>query len=196
MPLNQSDFQLARRRLVGYVKVKGFTLIEIMAVIFIVSIMLAMISLSMGGRSQRQLDLEAQQLAEQIRYAIDESQTSRNEFGLKILEETKYHFYHFDDQTMDWIEDEGYFLKPIELFGGHFIEIDQSESVDPVLYKHETRSRITDYGEGNNNVPDVIFYSDGTTSAFVISILDKAEKDLVRHIRVDHDGSVVIDDEN
>lgn len=195
MPWGQSDIQSSERCLIDYSKAKGFTLIEIMAVIFVVGILLAIVSLNMGGRSQRQLDLEAQQLVEQIRYAIEESQISRNEFGFKILEEKEYQFYHFDDQTMDWIEDNGHFLKPIELFKDHIVEVDQSESVDPILYKHENKDKVTDYGDSNRDVPDIIFYSDGTVSPFIMSIFDKNEKDIARYIRVDREGKIVVSNE-
>lgn len=173
----------------------GFTLVEIMAVIFIVSIMLAMVAINIGGQSQRKLELESEALARQIVHAIEQAQISRNEFGLSVIDDKNYQFYRFDDQTMDWIADDSSYFDSIELLPSHVIELHQDEEVSLLLYKSDNRDKAMDYGESGKDSPQIVFYSDGTISPFVIELKDSDDNMIQKFVSGDMSGSVIVADE-
>lgn len=173
----------------------GFTLVEIMAVIFIVSIMLAMVAINIGGQSQRKLEIESEALARQITHAIEEAQISRNEFGLSIIDDKNYKFYRFDDQTMDWIADDSSYFNAIELLPSHTVELHQDKEVPVILYKSDSRDNAKDYGDSGKDDPQIVFYSDGTITPFVIELKDTDDNKILKLVSGDISGTVVVTNE-
>ena len=85
-------------------RASGFSLIEILVVVVIVSIMVSVAVLSLGvlGDDQR-LKEEARRLASLIEVAQDEALMQGREFGLEVMAES-YRFVELDPFTNQWAE--------------------------------------------------------------------------------------------
>lgn len=153
----------------------GFTLVEIMAVVFIIGIIVGLAAISINGHSERLLETEAQRLFQKIRMAAEEAEYSQNEFGILLVDKGSYQFFRFDEQLMEWVKIDKEFFKPVEMDDGFELSLDTSESeLDPsVLYEVQKKDKATDYGEKSTEEPDVIFFSDGQITPFKISLLNK-----------------------
>jgi general secretion pathway protein H len=153
----------------------GFTLVEIMAVVFIIGIMVGLAAISINGHSERLLQTEAQRLFQKIRLAVEEAEYSQNEFGLSLKDKNSYQFFRFDEQLMEWVKLDKDFFQPVEMDDGFEMVIDTAESEldTSVLYAQETNEKARDYGEKNQEEPEVIFFSDGQITPFKLSISNK-----------------------
>lgn len=75
----------------------GFTLIELMVVIVIISVILSFVTLSIGdGGQARQLEQEAQRLASLLKLARQEAIMQAQEMGVSF-DDQGYHFYMLQD---------------------------------------------------------------------------------------------------
>ena len=153
----------------------GFTLVEIMAVVFIIGIIVGLAAISINGHSDRLLETEAQRLFQKIRLASEEAEYSQNEFGILFADKSSYQFLHFDEQLMEWVKIDKEFFKPVEMDDGYELSLDTGESEldTSVLYMKQEKEKATDYGEKNLEEPDVIFFSDGQITPFELSISNK-----------------------
>lgn len=152
----------------------GFTLVEIMAVVFIIGVMLGLASITISGRPERQLQMEAQRIYQKIRLLSEEAEISGVEMGFS-LDNQGYQLFRFSEITMKWITLEEGDFKPVVLDSNYRLELDmQGEKLDTdLLYKKENREKATDYGEKNNEEPEVILFSDGQLTPFKLTLTDK-----------------------
>lgn len=153
----------------------GFTLVEIMAVVFIIGIIVGLAALSINGHSERLLETEAQRLFQKIRLVVEEAEYTQNEFGISLKDKSGYQFFRFDEQLMEWVKLEKDFFKPVEMDDGFELDIDTGESEldTSVLYLKDKKAKVTDYGEKSMEEPDVIFFSDGQITPFKLAISNK-----------------------
>lgn len=154
----------------------GFTLVEIMAVVFIIGIIVGLAALSIGGHSEKLLNSEAQRLFQKIRLAVDEAEYTNNEFGMALVDQGSYVFFRFDEQLMEWVEQDKEFFKPVDMDEGFELELDTSENKldTSVLYTKAKKEAVTDYGEKQHVEPEIIFFSDGQITPFKLSISNKS----------------------
>tara|TARA_B110000967_G_C18738670_1_gene486537 strand:- start:436 stop:981 length:546 start_codon:yes stop_codon:yes gene_type:complete len=83
---------------------KGFTLIEILVVVLIVSIMSGIAVTQLPGFVQRgDFDLESRRLKTLLDMAREEALVQATEYGFKPVKEG-YAFYQFDEVAQDWEE--------------------------------------------------------------------------------------------
>jgi len=81
----------------------GFTLLELLVVIFIVGIIAAMATLSVGTATRDQgLQREIERVADLVRLASEEAVMQNREFGLTIYRR-EYEFSRFDATEREWI---------------------------------------------------------------------------------------------
>jgi len=154
----------------------GFTLVEIMAVVFVISIIVGLAAISIGGHSERLLASEAQRLFQKIRLVAEEAEYSKNEYGIALTNKSGYVFFQFDDQLMEWVKIDKDNFKSVDMDTGFDLELDTSENKldSSVLYNQPKKETATDYGEKSIEEPDIIFFSDGQVTPFKLSISNKA----------------------
>ncbi len=82
---------------------RGFTLIEILVVVVIVSILAGLTTLSIGGGELRTLRSEAKRLQQVMTLARSEAGYHYQELGL-LTEEDSYRLLRFDNQSNRWVD--------------------------------------------------------------------------------------------
>lgn len=81
----------------------GFTLVELMMVIFVVGIMAGLVVMTVGGNSARELKKDATRIQQLLVMAQDEATFSGREIGFFIDSQQKsYGFLFFDDKQLTW----------------------------------------------------------------------------------------------
>lgn len=152
------------------VKHQGFTLIEIMVVVFIISISVGLAVITTGNNSQRELGREAQRLLHVMQRASEKAVIENHEIGFSIDENQSYRFYAFDDHTLEWQQlNEGVLGEhrfPERIMLSMELEDEALDLVD--LYTVNDES-VRDYGE-ENFIPTLLFSSDGLVSPFEMHV--------------------------
>ncbi len=81
----------------------GFTLVELMMVIFVVGIMAGLVVMAVGGNTSRELKKEATRIQQLLIIAQDEATFSGQEIGFYIDDQNKsYGFLTFNNQNLTW----------------------------------------------------------------------------------------------
>ena len=149
-------------------KYRGFTLIEILVVILIISILLGITMLSSVNTGTRLLRNEANRLEILIDYAQSRSLFSGEELGLSVVYKSakngrlifSYQWMRWSKEQQNWLLIEEGALKPNQL----------PESVQVVI-----NTEISD-SASEINIPQLIFYSDATVTPFKIDfVYDRAD---------------------
>lgn len=152
----------------------GFTLVEILVVVFIIAtiISIAMLSIGVIGEDE-ELDTERVRLASLIQMIQDEAILQGREFGIEIMT-SSYRFVEFDPLTRQWAEvpgDDLYRLRYLpeglefELYiDGKRIELQN----DPV--KLEDPDKPTSAGS-QPFAPHLFVFASGEFTAYEINLL-------------------------
>lgn len=141
----------------------GFTLIEILVVLVVVSMLVALATFTLGGNSQRRdLDNEAEQVFLLMQTVSEQAVLNNTEFGL-VMEEDQYQFLAFDQQSGTW--------KPSQerLFRQRALP----EWLIVTKYIENDAPRLARGSEGSENgqpVPDVVLFSSGETTPFELEL--------------------------
>lgn len=92
-----------------YHSVNGFTLIEMLLVLVIISILIGLLAANIGDSPQQLLSREAKRLESLLRLIADEATLQGDEFGL-LIADNGYEFTKLDVKTMRWqrFEEGGY----------------------------------------------------------------------------------------
>ncbi|HKI74686.1 MAG TPA: type II secretion system minor pseudopilin GspH [Pseudomonadales bacterium] len=142
----------------------GFTLIEILVVLFIVSIMTGIVVARLPRFSKTgDLDTEARRLQQLLGMAKQDALLEANEYGFKP-EHTGYRFYIYDDAAQKWTPLADRPFQPRQLEDG--IQLDaQVEDTDLKL------------GDSKNDkaVPPILLLSSGETTPFQLTLSLPAE---------------------
>ncbi len=142
----------------------GFTLIEILVVLVVVSMLVALATFTLGGNSKRRdLDNEAEQVFLLMKTVSEQAVLNNTEFGL-VMEEGQYQFLVYDQQNGTWKPSQERMFRqralPEWLIVTKYIENDA-----PRL------ARASD-GESDDDqpVPDVVLFSSGETTPFELEL--------------------------
>ncbi len=149
-----------------YRRLSGYTLVEILVVLLIVSIMsgLAVINLPAFTRSG-DFDLESQRIKTLLDMAREESIVRAIEFGFKPTENT-YSFYIYDEMERKWFESDLSPFQPRSLPDD--IKLELKVEGDPLPMPTE----------GDDSVPPVLLLSSGETTPFTLNILQESTLEL------------------
>jgi general secretion pathway protein H len=140
----------------------GFTLIEMLVVVFIIGIVAAgvMLSVNLTG-TDHELETESERLATLMNYARDAAEIQTREFGL-ACSATGYAFYAFDPRTALWAnvtEDDA--LRPRTLPAGLTLKLNV-EGHD-IVFKPPSPE--------DPKKPDIMIFSNGDLSAFELTVV-------------------------
>lgn len=131
-------------------RVQGFTLLELMIVIVIISILVSFATLTMRSTSPEDLiKEEAQRLQRLIQLALEEAVMKNTEYALEFSSNS-YRFLSYNDGNWDAISDDQ-LLREREL--PHEMEVDLAiEQIDVIIGKSpEPDSNTSQYGIAENS---------------------------------------------
>ncbi len=200
----------------------GFTLVELMMVVFIVGVMAGLVVMTIGGGDRRVLKKEANRIQQLMVIAQDEATLSGQEIGFYLDDRQKvYGFLYFDDQQMAWqpMEKEAFIQRsvPEEYQWSLSIQgerIDLTKIFKDSLGKKKLDNWLTEdndqkddqhtssskRGERDNKkkadkvtvAPSLIFFSDGHYTPFQLQLSSKVIKDSSYAIEGDGLSSVIL----
>lgn len=135
----------------------GFTLLEVLVVVFIVGILTGTVILGFtGADSEQALKGAAERLAVRVELARQYALQRNREWGIFVRDDT-YSFAEFDPQSSTWVEREG---RP-------FAQNDLPEAV---------RLKVTTEGVGElpfadgEDLPQIVVFSSGEITPFTITL--------------------------
>ncbi len=202
----------------------GFTLVELMMVIFVVGIMAGLVVMTVGGNSARELKKDATRIQQLLVMAQDEATFSGREIGFFIDSQQKsYGFLFFDDKQLTWeplqkeafmprdlpdgvqlslaVDGESIDLKKIykDAMGksdalDNWLTADDDKKGDSKKDGSKKDSSKQRSGKQSKIVPALIFFSDGHYTAFRLQVSSQRIKDIVFAIDGDGLGAVHMSD--
>jgi len=185
----------------------GFTLVELMMVIFVVGIMAGLVVMTVGSNTARELKKDATRMQQLLVMAQDEAEFSGREIGFFIDDRQKtYGFLFFDEQALAWniLEKDSFNQRELPESIQLSLDVDgapvdirkiykdaqgKSESLDNWLTTDDKKT-----AKRNKNTPTLIFFSDGHYTPFRLQVGNKQLKDTVFSIVGDGFGAVRISD--
>ena len=152
----------------------GFTLVEILVVVFIIAtiISIAMMSIGVIGDDE-ELDTERVRLASLIETVQDEAMLQGREFGIEVMT-SSYRFVEFDPMTRQWAEVPGDDLYRLRLL---------PEGIEFELYIDEKRIELLNDPKKLNDpnkpmsssfqpfAPHLFVFASGESTAYEIHLL-------------------------
>lgn len=160
---------------------QGFTLLELLLVIVIVSIVSAAVVITMNpDNTHRELEKEARRLTQVLRQLADESLFQGQEFGVRFQEE-EYAFFIWDRETNQW---QGYEQAPV--FRSYtlpepFVMLFEAEDISYSLKKkkntREDSQESFSTEETETSPPNAWFLSSGEITPFSISMFSEGDSE-------------------
>lgn len=152
---------------------RGFTLIEIMLVLVVISVMASMLALSIGDSPVRQLEREAKRVQAVLQMAADEAQMQGVELALSLTdnpdqEASGYLFLQFDIDQQQWQPLTG---KPFGLFEFSediSVELQLKSDGQSDVYQQQLSLLTKMTGESSYS-PQVLLFSSGEMTPFELS---------------------------
>jgi general secretion pathway protein H len=174
----------------------GFTLLELMMVVFVVGIMASLTVMSIGGNPEREFRRDVARIQQLLVMAQDEAPAAGEEIGFWIDPDGKsYNFLYFEEKKLVW--------KPLkkEGFTKHETpaqyQLSLEMSGDPVdiaaLYKeiYKLDEKLGDDEKDSGPIPWVVFFSDGQYTPFRLWVRNPYVKEFVYVLEGDGLGAVI-----
>jgi general secretion pathway protein H len=139
----------------------GFTLLEILVVVFIIAITAAAAVLAVGttGRD-RELERESERVLGLLNYTREQAEMRTRELGV-LFEETRYRFVSFDLRKQIWVEIESDpAMRLRELPDG--LSLSLEVEARPVILRRPPDSE--------DMTPQLMLYSNGDLTPFVLRV--------------------------
>lgn len=150
----------------GCVHQRGFTLLEIMAVVIIIAIVVSFAGLSLGSRAQdERLANEAERLHQLLKLAAEEAQVQGDELGLLVANDG-YRFYHLDNNRWSAYQDGS--LRERHLPDGMrlFLAQDRKDEVQIPIKKQDSKKK----DEKQDPPPQILLLSSGELTPFTMEL--------------------------
>ncbi len=156
-------------------KMKGFTLIEILVVLFIISIVTAVALLTIGKNEQREVKRFAEELTQILTLAEEQAMLQPTVLGLALNQDS----FHFASYQLETDKKKNYW-KPLQdnLLGKHRIPSDI-----------EVNIKMGKESKAVSHEPQIIISTNGDLTPFTIYVGKQGEKPLYE-IKGDADGNV------
>jgi general secretion pathway protein H len=181
---------------------RGFTLLEIVLVMFVVGIAFGMVAISIGGGTRPyEIKSAAKSLYASAALASEEAILTNTQFGLRFDIDPEYpgpddHYlyswYQFDPMNMRWIKLEDHDVLKAGKLPEHIrlqIEIEGQPLVigarEKQVSKLALEQKQEEEGKGDPEYPDIFFMSSGELSAFTVRMSDKDLQEYEGEYRVE-----------
>lgn len=164
----------------------GFTLVEILVVLFIISIVTSVALLSIRQNENKQMETFANELAQTLMLAEEQAMLQPTVLGLSLGEHSfQFSTYTTASTTASTSEKKSNWL-PMEdkVLGMHSIPHNIHVGVEV-----GNRSKETSTEEKEKNIPQIIISTNGDLTPFVIYVGKKGEKPRYA-VRGEADGSI------
>lgn len=180
----------------------GFTLIELMMVIFVIGIMAGLAVMNVGGNDEREFRRDVARIKQVLVLAQDEAPFSGEEIGFALdADGTSYSFLRFDEQALVWepFEKEGFGVHKLPEQYEIVLEV-SGDKVDLVrLYKetYKVSDKLDNWlteekPKKKLPVPSLVFFSDGQYTPFKLEVSNSRVKDLVYTLEGDGLGALSV----
>jgi general secretion pathway protein H len=161
----------------------GFTLVEIMIVVFIIGLVTAAAVITFGGETRdTELDKEGERLDALLDYAREQAELQTRDFGLRA-NRLAYQFVVFDPMTNQWrLPDEDDALRERQL----------PEGLLPSLVV-EGRSVVLDnkWPKIDDHKPQIMIFGNGDISSFELKLTREGSGDTAL-IRTDEQTNILM----
>lgn len=148
-------------------KAAGFTLIEMLIVIFIIGILATFVGLKMGNRQlDDRLQTESQRFEQLVKLAQEESQMKGIPIGLRFTT-SGYQFLTFDDKGR-WVEYGQGALRPRPLLAPFYAELHVEGRMVPPA--QDAKPGATSADEKQKIQPQIVLLPGGESSAFAVDV--------------------------
>lgn len=168
---------LGRRSAVG-----GFTLIEILVVVFIIGILSVgmVLSLSLAGGRDSELQKESDRLYGLMKYVREQSELQTREYGV-IFQDDYYEFVSYDTHRQQWrsvFEDDILRLRKLP----YGVNVKLKIETRPVVLKKPENAK--------DKTPQVMIFSSGDLTQFEVTL---EREDGIRYVVINQDdkGNIV-----
>jgi len=139
---------------------RGFTLIEILVVVIVVSVLMGVVVNSFTGVDREQtLRGYSERLALRIEIARDRALQANREWGLYI-DDDGVRFAEFDETNGEWVE------RTSKPFAGESYDREVRFGIEV----EELEGALREPEGEDKNLPDIVLFSSGETTPFEISI--------------------------
>jgi len=166
---------------------RGFTLIEIMVVMVIVAILAGTVSLVVGDNQQRhELENEARRLAALLDLTQHEAVFQNIEIGFQ-LDQQGYAFRVLDEAKLSWASLPQDFLKNRNFPDWMIVDLNDR------VYELQLGEN-EDEAAADNFAPQVLFFSSGESTPFLITLSYTGADDFQYLIRSDGLNGVVLEE--
>ncbi len=177
---------------------QGFTLLELMAVIFIAGIMASLIMMSVGGNSEREFRRDANRLQQALNMAADEAQFNGQDLGFWLAPDgSSYSFYTFDNKALAWTAYDKQGFTSYKLPTRYAMDVSLlGEPVDlAALYKktYKLNNFKAEKFDEAPIQPLLVFFSDGNYSAFRLRLSNPNINGVYYNLEGDGLGSITLD---
>ena len=162
----------------------GFSLLELLVVLFVVVIITSLVTLTVNtGTQDRALDTEVRNLADVAAYAIDEAQFSGRDYGLLLQR-------RFEDGreyvSYSWRERRPEGWREPTVAADIFVERQFEPTVELELFLDDLAvPDFSDDAAGLDATPQVIFYSSGETTPGALEWRDRDSGNVIWRIEWD-----------
>lgn len=178
----------------------GFTLLELMMVVFVIGIMASLTVMSIGGNTEREFRRDVARIQQVFILAQDEAPFAGEEIGFALDPNGEsYSFLTFDDKKIAWepLEKEGFTEHKLPQQYEVSLEI-SGDRVDLArVYKEAYKKSdkldnwlTEDKPKKKSPVPLLIFFSDGHYTPFSLQISSPHVKEFVYVIEGDGLGGI------
>jgi general secretion pathway protein H len=150
---------------------KGFTLIEILVVLFIVSLLTGLVVANLPAFvSQADFEEEADRLKFVFEYGLETAQVDAVEIGVELATDS-YGFVIFDESSQTWMPADAPQLKHHTLPEGLILALTTEGEPLRLIEPTEETQASNETGMSNAPQPELLLLSSGETSIFELSLV-------------------------